>query len=89
MSCAPGTYWAGYEKRSAVLAPGTIDYTKVAVCKPCPRGQYQPNKGASECLSCPNATYTDYEGSNSVALCKGNLYHVKTYFKFLYRSLPS
>ena len=72
MSCAPGTYWAGYETASSIFTPGSIEYTQAPVCKPCPRGHYQPNKGAIECVACPNGTSTNFEGSNTLDSCKGS-----------------
>lgn len=55
-------------------APGYFDPTNGTAnhynpCRPCQRGAYQPNSGASTCISCPINTNNTKEGSKSITDC--------------------
>ena len=43
-------------------------------CKPCPKGQYQPNEGSESCLKAPQGQYVPIEGAISSTPCPKGQY---------------
>ena len=40
-------------------------------CQQCPKGSYNPEGGATDCVPCPPGMSTDAVGSHNITQCKG------------------
>ena len=71
--------------------PGFISYSGYAPCIPCPRGFYQENFQATDCIACDQGSTTVSLNSSSSADCtndgmKLNLITLYSVVKFLHHS---
>ncbi|XP_065058048.1 sushi, von Willebrand factor type A, EGF and pentraxin domain-containing protein 1-like [Rhopilema esculentum] len=46
------------DKRCAGCIAGQFKNLATGTCQPCPKGTYQPNEGATSCISCPEGSTT-------------------------------
>ncbi len=65
--CSAGWYWNG--SSCQICSEGTFSFNGATSCMSCNIGQYQPNKGASNCLNCPTGTTTAAMASTSKTQC--------------------
>ena len=60
---------------------GEFKNLATGLCQPCPKGTYQPNEGATSCISCPEGSTTIEGGAKNYTSC------ISKYI-CLYKSVP-
>ena len=51
--------------------PGKFSNTTLVPCDTCPKGTYQPGRGASSCVDCPQGKTTLTPGATDSSDCRG------------------
>ena len=86
------TYLNIFSLSAAGCKAGEFKNLATGKCKPCPKGTYQPNEGATSCISCPEGS-TTIEGdvknftscrSKYICLCKSFL-HSLSFDHFIFQ----
>ncbi|XP_035696703.1 uncharacterized protein LOC118430100 [Branchiostoma floridae] len=86
--CEPGFFTAGNNSKNATdcrsqCQPGTFSETGLETCMFCPKGTYQNQQGATECIPCEEGTTTvdvgtvDREGCGKVSKFTSTVYYLE------------